>query len=270
MSVICVTGAFFCFQKLQRSYPIPVYLFYVWFLSGILLSLLSNWGGLAFSPLQIALLILAGVFSWYGNYAYNIAIKYESNIGYVESVSSIRLPLVYIVSIVFLDSKLDLIKLIGLIFVVIGVTLVTDMKLSLKLENTKWLIWALTSGIMFALLIIFNRILNTQGIEAQTALPIWILIASFCYAMTAYTNKQSFQPKGKLLFLATAIILTVVGQLSLFTAYSTAPNLAYPTAIANSRLILMYLLSFLFIQQPFRVKRFLGILLATLAIVMLS
>ena len=111
-SAILFTGQFLSMQKLQETISIRVYMTYIWTGAGTVLFIiyLKN----EYIPLLIKnlpILILGGLASWAGTYTYNLAIRYQANLGYVESLSSVRLAILFCVSILYLDSEFRIDKL---------------------------------------------------------------------------------------------------------------------------------------------------------------
>lgn len=273
LSVICVTGASFCFLRLQKSYSIAVYLFYIWGATGLLLTpvLFLRYKNISLTVDDILILTFAGIASWLGNYAYNQAFSVETNIGYVEAVSSVRIPVVYVISLFFFGAFFEVAKFLAIFLMLFGIYLVNRSPSSREDPTDKvWVLWAFVSGLMFAFLIISNRFLSDRGIDALTAVPIWILIASVCYGLNGIFQNRNFRIDHDRKIIVLAILFTIVGQLALFTAYNTAPNLAYPAAISNSRMVLMYMISVLFITKQYNFYRSLGVMMATIGVIMLS
>lgn len=271
IAAFAFTGMFFCFQRLQKTYPIAVYLFYTWLGSATFFGIVYLRSGIGLTLDLVVILIVAGIASWLGNYAYNVGISKQPNLGYVEVASSIRLVIVYAVSLVFFGAKIEAIRLIAIIGVVTGILLVTGSSASSsKPVNKGWLSWTVFAGIMFALLIIANRFVNERGMEPPVALFFWLLIAAVLYGGSSTVKGYNLKLSGNLRTLILATLLAIVGNAALFGAYSTAPNLAYPTAVNNSRLILLYLISVLVRSEKLEIRSAVGVLVTFVSVALLG
>ena len=259
-----------CFQKLQEKYPIDVYLFYIWISSALILGLYSLRFDFKISGVTALCLVAAGISSWLGNFAYNKSITKQFNLGYVETVSSIRLVIVYCTSFIWLNAEIEIIKLIALFGVVFGIFLVVGINNKpIKSSNNGWVAWSLISGIMFALLAIANRYANEYGLDPSQAIPIWLFIASLFYGSSSFVKRKSFRLMGNMKILFLAIVLAICHNLALFQAYKSAPNLAYPASINNSRLVILYIFSTFIGSSKVKFKKALGIVIVFLSIALL-
>jgi len=73
----------------------------------------------------IIILIIAGVFSFIGNTLLFKALGSAPNPGYAEAVGSLRILLITFISILIFSLKLNLLGILGSIFVVIGIILLS-------------------------------------------------------------------------------------------------------------------------------------------------
>ncbi len=274
-SVLAFTAMFFCFKRLQDTYPIDTYLFYAWLGGAVCFGFLAMRDGvdpeLIRNP-EIALALgAAGVASWLGNYFYNIGISKQGNLGYVEAVSSIRLAIVYAASLLILGSHFEASRLVALLLAVTGMLFLIGKPINQpKAAQRDWFMWALLSGIMFALLAIANRYVNENGIHPYSALAIWLFIASALYAASAAAKKHSLSLSRDKHIVVLATIFSTLGNAMLFLSYRDAPNLAYPTAISYSRMVLLYVISIVTRADQFRMRSVIGIVLVFASVVLLS
>jgi drug/metabolite transporter (DMT)-like permease len=273
ISAFALSGQALAFQRLQRYFPIKVYLAYVWLGAAFALGLFYFrpsdlpiiWANML--PLTIAALSSLG-----GIYTYNKAIKVQTNIGYIEGVAAIRIPITYIVSLLLFQAEFDLIRLIGIGLTTYGVYLVAG---RLKFERDRfqldWVIWALAAGLFFALLTIFVRFATDGGISAQLATVYVLFVAGNIFLLSGAVDKTPLRPQASHLWLIiVAIFFATIGNATEFIAFETAPNLAYAVAIDNTRMIILYLVGIIaFSEPPQRIKP-LGITLAFLGVVLLS
>jgi len=261
-------------RTLQRWIPIQVYIGFMWLGSGVILTPLvvtSRWD-VGRLPVVLPLLAIAGFASWAGNLAYNVALKSHANLGYIEALSGIRLVLAYIASLALFDAHLTLLKLLAMVGAGIGLTLVSmDSSSDTKGEKkTSWVAFALLAGVLFALLMITVKYLSIEGLTGIQTVWAVFLIAGVLYLTSAIRSGQSLRiPYERLPVLLLGIATAALGNLALFVSYNGAPNLAYPEAISNGRVVLLYLFGLATMTERLKPLKLLGVALTFACIVML-
>ena len=272
ISAFSLSGMLFCFQFLQKRYPVSVYLFYVWLGSALFFGFYFIGSPITIKIIALTILILAGIASWIGNYSYNVAIGIQSNLGFVEAASSIRLPLLYVASLSLFDGQIDILRLIALGTMIIGIYLVSGRTGGGNNLVTKrsWLMWAILSGTMFAFLAIATRFANEQGISSNQSLFVVMFVGAIFYGTSAIFGKESLKLNKGLGVLILALIAAIIGNASLFWAFNNANNLAYPTIISNSRVVILYLISIIINHKRVDVKGAIGIFLTFISIIFLN
>ena len=261
------------FQRLQKHYPINAFMTWAWLGATVVLVILflrpAHFDAIA---RNIAPLVLSGLASMAGNYAYNRAIRLQGNIGYVEAVMSWRLILTYIYSLLLLGAAFEPLRLAGVVLIVSGVVAVSGAwRISAKDIRIAWLSWSLLGGLSFALNSIFVRFANDDGVSGEVSLIVVLLVAGIGFLFAAIGEKSSLRIKfqhGHLI--AAVIVCAVVGNAALFIAYAKSPNLAYAIAIDNSRIIILYLVGLVMFSQTWSVAKALGIALTFAGILLLA
>lgn len=100
VSALALSGQALFFQRLQRLYPVRVYLTWVWLGAALLLALVFlRPADIPSIQANIVPLLVAGLCSWGGIYTYNRAIKLQTNLGYIEAVVALRIAITYVFSI---------------------------------------------------------------------------------------------------------------------------------------------------------------------------
>lgn len=264
---------FLCFRRLQRDYPIEIYLFYAWALSGAVLAIVFlPTADFVFTWETGVLFLLAGIASWIGNYAYNQSFKSQANLGYVEALSSTRIAITFVASVLYFGGNSSLSHIAALFGVVVGVVLVTEPQPSRKWRSVRqnWIWLALLSGTMFATLAIVNKWLFSEGIPPPVATTAFFFVAAFLYGSTAIARSKSFRLKRNVGIIVLAGAFAATANLALFSSYDLAPNLAYPVAISNSRMVLLYIISLVLGSDRFELARGVGILVTFVSVLVLS
>jgi len=212
---------------------------------------------------MVALVFVAAFSSWLGNYSYSRAILTQPNLGYIETIANVRLALTYFFSIYFWNNNIDLIRLGGLVGISIAIFLVTySPSGESQGGHGAWWWWAFLAGVMYAVLAVANKILFIQGVKPQVALSAWALVTALLYGGLSLKNKQSLVIKNQKWLILLAVFLSIIANVTLLSAYNTAPNLAYPTAISGSRSVLLFLIAVVFKMDKMNLRRFVGVLLA--------
>ena len=273
VSAFALSGQALMFQQLQKNYSIPVYMSYVWMGAALLLSLVF------FRPDDIEpvmdnmlLLVLAGLSSLAGQFCFNQAIKSQNNIGYIEAVSSIRIPFAYLFSIVAFEATFDMLRLGGVIAISVGVLIVGGVQ-RLRLDEFKvdWLGWSLGAGFSFGMLTILVRYATDGGVTAEVATVIVLVVAGLAFIGLSVAEKESFVIKREhLVVLIAAILFATVGNSAEFISFELAPNLAYSIAIDNTRIIILYIAGLILFSEQLNRRKGLGVLITFAGVVMLA
>lgn len=273
ISAITLSGQALMFQRLQKNYPINTFMTYAWLGAALVLSILFlRPEDFAAIGRNMPTLILSGITSLTGNYAFNRAIRLQPNIGYIESVMSWRLILTYIFSILVLNAAFEGERLIGMMLIVAGVIAVSGAyRMNLKDISFEWFNWALAGGLSFGLLTIFVRYANDDGVRGEVSLIIVLLVAGIGFLIAALREKASMKIELQHLGLYVAVIaFAVVGNGALFVAYAKTPNLAYAIAIDNSRMIILYLIGLMLFAECWQWVKAVGIVLTFGGILLLN
>ncbi len=273
ISALGLSAQALVFQRLQKHYPINTFMTYAWLGATAVLALLflrpADFDAIGRNILPLA---LSGITSMAGNYAYNRAIRLQGNIGYIEAVMSWRLVITYIYSIIMLNAAFELPRLLGMILIIAGVLAVSDAwRIKAQDLTLKWLSWALLGGLSFALVSIFVRFANDDGIRGEVSLIVVLLVAGIGFLGGAIGEKSSLKIRFQHMHLFIAVIAcAVLGNAALFIAYAKAPNLAYAIAIDNSRIIILYLVGLVIFSQSWVGAKAVGIALTFGGILLLA
>jgi len=292
VSAIALSGQALMFQQLQKHYSINVFMTYAWLGAAVVLSVLFLRPA-DFSAIvrNIVPLLLAGLTSLTGNYAFNRAIRLQSNIGYIESIMAWRLILTYVFSIIVLNASFEVSRLGGVVLIVCGVLAVSG-AYRMRGEDIQWdwFNWALLGGLSFGLLTIFARYANDDGVSGEVSLVIVLIVAGIAFLVGALREPQiektKFDDTAKskrvnilrpltihrqhIGLILAVIIFATVGNGALFVAFEKTPNLAYAIAIDNSRIIILYLFGLVLFAERWQMAKAVGVVLTFIGILLLS
>jgi hypothetical protein len=192
-------------------------------------------------------------------YTYNLAIRTQRNLGYIEVVSGLRVALVYVYSLLFLGSSLDVVRLTAIAAAVAAVVVIAFTRspsaLGSPLSATptvSWSVWALVSAVSFATLMVTIRAAADRGTSAYAA-TFWILLIAglmFVAQRLALSGRErnsvAREGQARMTAGATAVVLIMtaaaacIGNAALFRSNADAPNLGYPSAISGGRVVILY------------------------------
>jgi uncharacterized membrane protein len=287
VSAVALSGQALMFQRLQKHYPVTTYVTYVWFGAALLIGLIfvrpTDFAAVMANSIP---LVLAGLTSFFGIFAYTQSIKLQSNIGYIEAIVAIRTAITYIFSLMVFNAPFELMKLIGVIGVTLGVLAVAEafpMKrenkiVAIPLPNTTkgalqfgWLVWAFIAAAMFTLLTIFVRLATDNGARAEVALVVVLIVAGLLFFTWGVTEKRSFViARPHIILVVAAIAFATIGNVADFISFQKAPNLAYAVAVSNTRMIILYILGMVLFSEKLQSIKAIGIILTFIGVIILS
>lgn len=273
ISAVGLSAQALVFQRLQRHYAINTFMAYAWLGATLTLGLLflrpADIDAVARNILPLS---LSGLTSMLGNYAYNRAIRLQGNIGYIEAVMSWRLILTFVYSLLLLGAPFEALRLGGIVLIVAGVLAVSGAwQMRGKDFSFAWLSWALLGGLSFALVSIFVRFANDDGVSGEVSLIIVLLVAGLGFLGAAIAERSSLRVSLRHSHLILAVIVcATLGNAALFVAYAKAPNLAYAIAIDNSRIIILYLVGLAMFGASWGRAQAAGIALTFVGILLLA
>ncbi len=257
-------------QRLQKSYPISVFMAYLWIGAGTLIGIVFIRPTEHLTLENGLLLCVAAFASWMGMHAVNSAIKMQPNIGYVSAVGTIRLVFAYAASLLLFGSLFEPVKLIYVAGTAIGATMVVGLRRQdRESRQTVWVLWTLLSSVCFTVLFVCAKALAMSGLDVRAATSMLMLLAGLMYVGSSVHNGRNLKPTSDRLALVATIAFSAIGNVAFFSSLAEAPNLAYPAAIDNLRIILLYLAALIVGTDRLEPIRGFGILLAFACAVLL-
>jgi drug/metabolite transporter (DMT)-like permease len=250
-------------RRLQRSYPIPVYMAYIWLGAGALIGLFFIRSGEELSRANWVLVLGAALGSWAGMYAVNRAIRLQPNLGYIDAVGTLRLGLIYVLSIALFGAIFEPLKLLALLGIAAGVTLIVGVGRgeSQKEGSRRWVMWQLFAVLCFTLLFGCVRMATASGADARVVTALVMLTAGMLYVASAIRNRQPLYPSNDRPMILLTIAASAIGNIAFFTSLASAPNLAYTDAIVNLRLVILYIVTLIMGADRLDAVKALGIAL---------
>lgn len=273
VSAVFLSGQGLAFQQLQRHYPIPVYMTYIWWGAALILAVIflrpADFPTITTNLIPLA---LAGLASWTGIYCLNRAIRVQTNIGYIEAVIALRIAITYVFSLAALQAPVDGVKLAGVVGITFGVLAVAGaLNLHLSEFRLEWLKWALTASLLFTAMTIFIRAATDGGAGAEVSTVVVLVVAGSLFCLSSIVSKKSLRLETRHLGLvAGAIVLAAIGNAANFIAFQLAPNLAYAVAIDNTRMIILYVVGMLLFSERLQRLKAAGIALTFVGVILLS
>lgn len=266
------------FKSLSKRFPIPPYMFYVWFGAAALLAMVYGGQLSHVRPGSARWLVVAGMASWAGTYAYNLGVRREENLGYVEAIVSLRAVMVYCFSVaVSTNVEVSAGKGLAVVGTILAVALISSGRQSAEcsadpnpLFFNLGLAWCLISALMYALLIVATRYALEAGTSAEIA-TFWILaVSAACFLVNSVVRGQAKYFVTVVKIAPGLVLLTAstgaVGSVSLYAAVGLANNPGLPAAVTNSRFALLYVTSVLWAGATFRLDKLAGVTLMIVSV----
>ena len=273
LSAVGLSAQALVYQRLQKHYPINTYMTWAWLgATAVLAALYLRPEHLDAVARNMVPLVLSGLSSMAGNYAYNRAIRLQGNIGYIEAIMSWRLVMTYIYSLLLLGAAFEPLRLAGMVLIIAGVLAVSG-AWRMRASDVKiaWLGWALLGGFFFALLSIFARFATDDGVSGEISIIVVLLVAGLGFLGGAIGERSSLKIRFTHVHLIVAVIIfAVVGNAAQFVSYAKTPNLAYAIAVDNSRIIILFLVGIALVSQSWSRAKALGIALTFAGILLLA
>ncbi|NVN96785.1 DMT family transporter [Candidatus Nomurabacteria bacterium] len=177
----------------------------------------------------IGLSLICGLFgAGYFVFSYKAQKHVEAGVGTL--VSNIYTPITIVLATIFLNEKLTPIQIIGTVFLLIGMIVVSKKHRIGKLKFDKYFMMMLLSGVMIGILSVAERaLMKITGFSAGVMLSWWSqclflgLATLITHSKSVYTKKD-IAITGVLRFLQSlswVVLIFVVGNLSLVSAITT-------------------------------------------------
>lgn len=173
--------------------------------------------------------LICGLFgAGYFIFSYIAQKHVEAGVG--SLVSNIYTPITIFLATFFLNEKLTLIQILGTVFLLIGMLVVSKKHRIGKFKFDKYFMFMLLSGLMLGIVLVAERaLMKTTGFTAGTMLSWWSQCAFLGLITFITKNKSAYTKKdiiitGTLRFLQSlswVVLIFVVGNLSLVSAVTT-------------------------------------------------
>lgn len=208
-------------------------------------------------------LILSGLSTGAGWYYYYKALQI-GNVKNVSPLSKSSLVLTIILSFIFLNEEITLLKLISLIIITIGTYYIIDYKKTgEENKNNKWILYAMLSLIFSALTPIFGKV-GIENVESNLGSAIRtlvVLIAAWLLMVIKKDYKEIKNvDKAEIKFIIIAGITGGSSWLLYYKALQTGITSAV-AAIDKLSVLVAVVLSYFIFNEKMKVKEVIGLML---------
>jgi uncharacterized membrane protein len=280
LATFCLALQAVLLQVLSRLSQPAAYMAICWAGAGLTLALLDAPATYFALKTEAPLLMLGGLFSWAGMYAYTRAISRQPNLGFVEAVSSGRTIFVYLIAVLFLNGRLDLRGGVGVLLGVGGVLVLALPRSAHRADFAPgivrggWFGWSICSATAFACLIWSTTLAVQATGSAISATAVILATGSIGFFLELLLMRQLASlwglAKRAVPALGAAVVVSAVGNAALFASLNGAQNAAFPAAISGSRAALLYLYALALRHDSPTVQGALGVLLMMTSVVAVS
>ena len=268
ISAICLSAMFLVFQRLQSRLSSDVYLSYTWIGSGLILLTISLGVNPTYFVKALWAVPIAAIGSWLGMTSYSRAMMRQPNIGLIEALSSIRTPIIALVSLLSLGGSLSGKYCAAMMVALIGYVCTAYSSRYRVERNYQWMMWSVLSAIMFAVLVLATKYMLRSGMDYLSVTALVLLSAGVLFAAHSILTQQAFSLGGESGMIFLAIALSSAGNLALFISYQLSPNPAYANVISGARIPILFLAALLRRQTKAQTANIVGIILVTVGILM--
>lgn len=208
-------------------------------------------------------LVLSGLSTGAGWYYYYKALQI-GNVKNVSPLSKSSLVLTIILSFIFLNEEISLIKLLSLIIITIGTYYIIDYKKTdVEKSNNKWIIYAMLSLIFSALTPIFGKI-GIENVESNLGSAIRTFVVVIAAWLLVFIKKDYKEiknvDKSEIKFIVLAGITGGSSWLLYYKALQDGPTSAV-AAIDKLSVLVAVVLSYFIFNEKMKAKEVIGLLL---------
>ena len=182
------------------------------------------------------------------------------NINKVAPIDKTSIILTLILSLIFLNEKITIIKIVSMILILVGTVLMVGK--SYEIINNKWIIYAIYTAIFTSLTTILGKI-GINNVESNLGtlirtIVVFIIIWSYILITKKQTEIKKITKKS-LLFIILSGITTCFSWLCYFKALQQGEaSLVFP--IEKLSIVITVIISSIFLQEKINLKSILGLL----------
>jgi len=216
----------------------------------------------------LIIIAIAGVLSCIGNLTDFTAVIKAPNPGFADAIKSSNILLTLFLSMLLFHSQFSFGKLLGAVFIIIGIALlVVDKKSAQKNEklSSNWKVLAIIGAVCFSIVTLFMKKLTQLnfgaleiGLFTSGIAFVFILISGRKEIKNCFSNKEKIKIFLPVVVLASAFSL-VAGIFNI-KGIALSPNPGYHDAIRNSRILFATLLSVPLLGATINKQSFLGVI----------
>lgn len=182
------------------------------------------------------------------------------NINKVAPIDKTSIILTLILSLIFLNEKITIIKIVSMILILVGTVLMVGK--SYEIINNKWIIYAIYTAIFTSLTTILGKI-GINNVESNLGtlirtIVVFIIIWSYILITKKQTKIKKITKKS-LLFIILSGITTCFSWLCYFKALQQGEaSLVFP--IEKLSIVITVIISSIFLHEKINLKSILGLL----------
>lgn len=284
LGAVCFSGMILSVRKLtNRGFSSKQVLFFLCgfvFLGFLALNIFSpsNLWHSDKLPYFFAIMLAVGIFSSFANWADFEGVKKAPNPGYPVAIRNATILPVVLLSVLFFNSELTLLKFFGVMLIILGIISLVLEKNKISDTTVKSSPWRL-----FPFIALLGSTIAVLGIKQATLIPfvsskevnLFTFLLNFIF-FTLVSHKELknyFSDKNKLKSFLPFVILVAafsfVGNLLAIKGLSIAPNPGYHEAIKNTHMLFTTLLSIKLFSLKVNKFKILGVILIIAGIIIL-
>lgn len=215
----------------------------------------------------IGLALLCGIFGA-SSYIFSFIAQKHVEAGITTLVGNIYTPITIILATIFLNEKLTFIQIIGTIFLLIGIIIVSKKHRIGKFKFDRYFSYMLFSGFCLSVLLVAERsLMKTTGFTAGVMFS-WWASCLFLGIITFLTkNKSPYSKKD----IAITGVLRFLQNTSWVTLVFVVGNLSFVSSITTFKVVLIFILGAVFLNEKEDIKRkILGSVIALIGLLIMK
>lgn len=242
---------------------------------GVLISIWESEQFLAF----IAIMTITSIFAVIGNWADFTAVIKAPNPGFVGAIKNSNVLLIVFLSVLIFGSSLSLVKLLGALLIIGGITvLIIEKKNTFTKQAEKpflrWHVLATIGALSFAITVLGVKKVSQMGFSSP---QINLFIFGFNFLALTILNRKElknyFQDTVKLKDFLPVVFLAAtfsfIANIFNIKGIAAAPNPGYHESIKNTQILFTTLLSVPLLGTSLNKQKLLGVVIILVGIIIL-
>ncbi len=202
-------------------------------------------------------------FSFFGNYISVKAIKLAPNSGYSLAIQKSYAPYTTLVSLLLFSESISFAKFVAFIIIIISIgQILVEPIPQTKKSDIKWILYSWMAFFAFGNLVLINKYLLVQGLDAFVILFYTYLFATIPFSAKIISIRRNikFTIKKDIGGLVIIAVLSSLFNIFMQLGIKSSPNIGYVNILNASSISVITILSAFLFKDKLTIQKLLGIL----------